>query len=125
MKRYGTKVVCEVTPGKGGQEIEKIPVFNSVYEAGRNTETNTSILFIPPRFTKDGILEAIDSGIKLVVPIAEGVPSHDMLLCYSYTRLNNYILIGPNTPGIISPGKSKVGFMADSIYKKGNIRNNI
>jgi len=121
MKKYGTKVVCGVTPGKGGQEIEKIAVFNSVYEAVRNTDANTSILFIPPRFTKDGILEAIDSGIKLVVTVAEGVPVHDMLLCHSYARLNNCILIGPNTPGIISPGKSKVGFMADSIYKKGNI----
>jgi len=121
MKRYGTRVVCGVSPGKGGQEIEKIPIFNSVYEAVKNTDANTSILFIPPRFTKDGILEAIDSGIKLVVTVAEGVPVHDMLLCYSYARLNNCILIGPNTPGIISPGKSKVGFMADIIYKKGNI----
>jgi len=121
MKRYGTKVVGGVSPGKGGQEVEKMPVFNSVYEAVRNTDANTSILFIPPKFTKDGILEAIDSGIKLVVTVAEGVPVHDMLLCYSYARLNNCILIGPNTPGIISPGKSKVGFMDDSIYKKGNI----
>ena len=121
MKRYGTKVVCGISPGKGGQKIEKIPVFNSVYEAIKNTDANTSILFIPPRFTKDGILEAIDSGIKLVVTVAEGVTVHDMLLCYSYARLNNCILIGPNTPGIISPGKSKVGFMDDSIYKKGNI----
>jgi len=121
MKRYGTKVVCGVSPGKGGQEIEKIPVFNSVYEAIKNTDANASILFIPPKFTKDGILEAIDSGIKLVVTVAEGVPVHDMLFCYSYAGLNNCILIGPNTPGIISPGKSKVGFMYDNIYKKGNI----
>jgi succinyl-CoA synthetase alpha subunit len=121
MKKYGTKVVAGVTPGKGGQEIEEIPVFNSVYEAVKNAEANTSILFVPPGFTKDGILEAIDSGVKLIVAIAEGVPTHDMLLSHSYARLNNCVLIGPNTPGIISPGKSKVGFMSDNIYKKGNI----
>ena len=121
MKKYGTKVVAGVTPGKGGQEIEEIPVFNSVDEAVKNTEANASILFVPPRFTKDGILEAIDSGIKLIVTVAEGVPVHDMLFAHYYARLNNCILIGPNTPGIISPGKSKVGFMLDNIYKKGNI----
>lgn len=121
MKKYGTKVVSGVTPGKGGQEIEEIPVFNSVYEAVKNTDANTSILFVPPRFTKDGILEAIDSGIKLIVAVAEGVPVHDMLFVHYYARLNNCILIGPNTPGIISPGKSKVGFMSNNIYKKGNI----
>ena len=121
MKKYGTKVVAGVTPGKGGQEIEGISVFNSVDEAVKNTEANASILFVPPGFTKDGILEAIDSGIKVIVTIAEGVPVHDMLFTHYYARLNNCILIGPNTPGIISPGKSKVGFMSDSIYKKGNI----
>ena len=121
MKKYGTKVVAGVTPGKGGQEIEEIAVFNSVYEAVKSTDANASILFVPPRFTKDGILEAIDSGIKLIVTVAEGVPVHDMLFAHYYARLNNCILIGPNTPGIISPGKSKVGFMSDSIYKKGNI----
>jgi len=121
MKKYGTKVVAGVTPGKGGQEIEEIPVFNSVYEAVKNTEANASILFVPPRFTKDGILEAIDAGIELVVTIAEGVPVHDMLYAHYYARSNNCILIGPNTPGIISPGKSKVGFMSDNLYKKGNV----
>ena len=121
MKKYGTKVVAGVTLGKGGQEIEGVPVFNSVDEAVKNIEANASILFIPPTFAKDGILEAIDSGIKLIVTVAEGVPIHDMLYSRSYARLNNCILIGPNTPGIISPGKSKVGFMSDSIYKKGNI----
>jgi len=121
MKKYGTKVVAGVTPGKGGHKIEGIPVFNSVFEAMKNTEANTSILFVPPRFTKDGILEAIDAGIELVVTIAEGVPVHDMLYAHYYARSNNCILIGPNTPGIISPGKSKVGFMSDNIYKKGNI----
>jgi len=121
MKKYGTKVVAGVTPGKGGQEIEEIPVFNSVDEAVKDTEANASILFVPSRFTKDGILEAIDGGIKLIVTVAEGVPVHDMLLSYSYARLNYCILIGPNTPGIISPGKSKVGFMSDNIYRKGNI----
>ena len=121
MKKYGTKVVAGVTPGKGGQEIEETPVFSSVDEAVKNTEANTSILFVPPGFTKDGLLEAIDGGIKLIVTVAEGVPVHDMLFSHYYARLNNCILIGPNTPGIISPGKSKVGFMSDNIYKKGNI----
>lgn len=121
MKKYGTKVVAGVTPGKGGQEIEEIPVFNSVDEAVKNTDANTSILFVPPRFTKDGILEAINSGIRLIVTLAEGVPVHDMLFAHYYARVNNCILIGPNTSGIISPGKSKVGFMPDNIYKKGNI----
>jgi len=121
MKKYGTKVVAGVTPGKGGHKIEGIPVFNSVYEAMKNTEANASILFVPPRFTKDGILEAIDAGIELVVTIAEGVPVHDMLFAHYYARANNCILIGPNTPGIISPGKSKVGFMSDNLYKKGNV----
>ena len=121
MKKYGTKVVAGVTPGKGGHKIEGIPVFNSVYEAMKNTEADASILFVPPRFTKDGILEAIDAGIELVVTIAEGVPVHDMLYAHYYARSNNCILIGPNTPGIISPGKSKVGFMSDNLYKKGNV----
>jgi succinyl-CoA synthetase alpha subunit len=121
MKKYGTKVVAGVTPGKGGHKIEGIPVFNSVYEAMKNTEANASILFVPPRFTKDGILEAIDAGIELVVTIAEGVPVHDMLFAHYYAQANNCILIGPNTPGIISPGKSKVGFMSDNLYKKGNV----
>jgi len=121
MKKYGTKVVAGVTPGKGGHKIEGIPVFNSVYEAMKNTEADASILFVPPRFTRDGILEAIDGGIKLIVTIAEGVPVHDMLYAHYYARSNNCILIGPNTPGIISPGKSKVGFMSDNLYKKGNV----
>ena len=121
MKKYGTKVVAGVTPGKGGQEIEGIPVFNSVYDATKNTEANVSILFVPPRFTKDGILEAIDAGLELVVTVAEGVPVHDMLYAHYYARSNNCTLIGPNTPGIISPGKSKVGFMSDNLYKKGNV----
>ena len=121
MKKYGTKVVAGVTPGKGGQEIEGIPVFNSVFEAVKSTDANTSILFIPPRFTKDGILEAIDAGLELVVTVAEGVPVHDMLYAHYYARSNNCTLIGPNTPGIISPGKSKVGFMSDNLYKKGNV----
>ena len=121
MKKYGTKVVAGVTPGKGGQEIEGIPVFNSVYDATKNTEANVSILFVPPRFTKDGILEAIDTGLELVVTVAEGVPVHDILFAHYYARANNCTLIGPNTPGIISPDKSKVGFMSDNLYMKGNV----
>ena len=121
MIEYGTQVVAGVTPGKGGQEFEKIPVFNSVFEAVKSTDANSSILFVPPRFTKDGILEAIDTGLELVVTVAEGVPVHDMLFAHYYARANNCTLIGPNTPGIISPGKSKVGFMSDNLYMKGNV----
>jgi len=121
MKKYGTNVVAGVTPGKGGQEFEKIPVFNSVFEAVQSTDANTSILFVPPRFTKDGILEAIDAGLELVVTVAEGVPVHDMLFAHYYARSKRCTLIGPNTPGIISPGKSKVGFMSDNLYRTGNV----
>lgn len=121
MQEYGTKVVAGVTPSKGGKEVSGIPVFDTVQEAIEETGANTSILFVPPRFTKDGILESIDSGIKLVVTIAEGVPFHDMLFCYAYARLKNCTLIGPNTPGIISPGKAKVGFMPSNIYQSGRV----
>ena len=121
MKNYGTNIVGGVSPGKGRQDVDGIPVFNSVQDVMINTDANTSILFVPPQFTKDAILEAIDSDMKLVVAVAEGVPVRDMVFCYSYARKNNCILIGPNTPGVISPGKSKVGFMADTIYRQGNV----
>lgn len=121
MKKYGTRVVAGVTPGKAGVYVDGIPVFDTVKEAKEKTGANTSILFVPPKFTKDAILEAIEAGLHLVVTVAEGVPLHDMLFCTNYAKKNNCILIGPNTPGIISPGKAKVGFMADVIYKKGNV----
>lgn len=121
MKEYGTKVVAGATPGKGGGEIEGIPVYDAVEEAAEETNANTSILFVPPRFSKDAILEAIEAGLELVVTVAEGIPFQDMLDCYSYALKKDCTLIGPNTPGIISPGKSKVGFMADIIYTQGKV----
>lgn len=121
MKKYGTNVVAGVTPGKAGTYIDDIPVFDNVLEARKNTGANTTILFVPPKFTKDAILEACEAGIELVVTIAEGVPLHDMLYCVNYAKKNNSILIGPNCPGIISPGKAKAGFMADMIYSIGPV----
>ncbi len=91
MKSYGTNIVGGVSPGKGRQDVDGIPVFNSVQDVMINTDANTSILFVPPQFTKDAILEAIDSDIKLVVAVAEGVPVRDMVFCYSYARKNNCI----------------------------------
>jgi succinyl-CoA synthetase alpha subunit len=121
MKKYGTNVVGGVTPGKGGEKRYGIPVFDTVCEAVEKTGANSSILFVPPRFTKDAILEAINAGLKFVVAVAEGVPFLDMSYCCSYAAKNNVVLIGPNTPGVISPGKAKVGFMAEIIYKPGNV----
>lgn len=121
MKNYGTNVVAGVTPGKGGTYVDDIPVFDSVLEAKKETDANATILFVPPKFTKDAILEACEAEIELIVTIAEGVPLHDMLFCVNYVNKKNSILIGPNCPGIISPGKAKVGFMADMIYTKGPV----
>jgi succinyl-CoA synthetase alpha subunit len=121
MKQYGTNVVAGVTPGKAGTYIDDIPVFDSVLEAKKEMDANTTILFVPPRFTRDAILEACEAGIELIVTIAEGVPLHDMLFCVNFANKKNNILIGPNCPGIISPGKAKVGFMADMIYSEGPV----
>ena len=121
MKEYGTNVVAGVTPGKAGTYIDDIPVFDSVLEAKEETGANATILFVPPRFTRDAALEACEAGIELIVTIAEGVPLHDMLFCVNYVNKKKNILIGPNCPGIISPGKAKVGFMADMIYSEGPI----
>jgi len=121
MKKYGTNVVAGVTPGKAGTYIDDIPVFDNVLEAKEKTGANTTILFVPPKFTKDAILEACEAGIELVVTIAEGVPLHDMLFCVNYAKNSKSILVGPNCPGIISPGKAKVGFMADMIYSTGPV----
>jgi succinyl-CoA synthetase alpha subunit len=121
MLGYGTQVVAGVTPGKSGERVHGVPVFDTVKDAVESTGANTSILFVPPRFSKDAVLEAVDSSLPLVVTVAEGIPFQDMNYCYSYARKSNCTLIGPNTPGIISPGKSKVGFMADIIYSSGTV----
>jgi succinyl-CoA synthetase alpha subunit len=118
---YGTKVVAGVTPGKGGSAVEGIPVFNTVQEAKEKTGANASVIFVPPPFAADAILEAADAGLPLVVCITEGIPTLDMarvMDCLSRTKTR---LIGPNCPGIISPGKCKIGIMPGHIHLQGNV----
>uniref|UniRef100_A0A7C5X253 Succinate--CoA ligase [ADP-forming] subunit alpha n=1 Tax=Thermocrinis ruber TaxID=75906 RepID=A0A7C5X253_9AQUI len=122
-KAYGTQVVAGVTPGKGGQKVEDIPVFNTVEEAVKETSANCSLIFVPPAFAADAIVEALDAGIELVVCITEGIPVRDMLKVKHY-MLRNYPkakLIGPNCPGVITPGEAKVGIMPGHIFKRGTI----
>jgi len=121
MKEYGTNVVAGVTPGKGGTEFEGIPVFNTVAEAVKRQKTNTSIIFVPPAFASDAILEAADAGIKVIICITEGIPVNDMIKVYNAIQGKGIMLIGPNCPGVISPGKAKVGIMPGFIHKKGTI----
>jgi succinyl-CoA synthetase alpha subunit len=121
MVAYGTKIVAGVTPGKGGQRVDKVPVFDTVAEAVKETEPNVSGIFVPPAFAGDAILEAGESGIPLIVCFTEGIPTLDMITVRSYLDSKKIELIGPNTPGVISPGKCKVGLMAGYIHKEGNI----
>lgn len=122
MIEYGTKVVAGVTPGKGGIKTDDgIPVFDSVDEAVKKTGANTSVIYVPAPFASDAICEASDAGVDLVVCITEGVPVLDMVKVLPYIRERGTRLIGPNCPGIISPGKSKVGIMPGSIHKPGNV----
>lgn len=118
---YGTKVVAGVTPGKGGTEILGIPVFNTVETAVKETGANASMVFVPPAFAADAILEAADAGIPLVVCITEGIPVSDMVIVHSYLKGKQIRLIGPNCPGLISPGKCKAGLMAGEIHLPGNV----
>ncbi len=121
MLEYGTKVVAGVTPGKGGQHHLGLPVFNCVADAVNFERADTSIIFVPPAFAGDAIIEAADAGVKLVVCISEGIPTRDMVDVYEYLKNRPTRLIGPNCPGIISPGKAKVGIMPAFIHKQGNI----
>ena len=121
MLAYGTKVVGGVTPGKGGQEVLGVPVFNTVREAVEATGANATVIFVPARFTKASVLEALDAGLGTVLTIAEHVPVHDMMLCHRLARLKGARLFGPNSFGIISPGQSKAGFMASRIFLPGNV----
>ena len=121
MLEYGTKIVAGVTPGKGGESVCGVPVFNTVREAREHTDANTSIAFVPARFTSPSVREAIDAALPLVVTIAEHVPVHDMMFCYHLARANGVRLIGPNSFGVISPGKSKVGFMDHNIFTPGSV----
>jgi len=118
---YGTKVVAGVTPGKGGQKIDQIPVFNTVMEAVKRTGANASAIFVPPAFAADAILEAADAGILTIVCLTEGIPTIDMVMVREYLKKKGSELVGPNTPGIISPGKCKIGVMAGYIHKLGAI----
>jgi succinyl-CoA synthetase alpha subunit len=122
MKAYGTQVVAGVTPGKGGHDVEGIPVFDSVAEAKRKTKANTSVIYVPPAFAADAILEGYAAGLKLIVCITEGIPVADMMRVRALTADNRRTrLLGPNCPGLITPGQSKVGIMPGSICKPGRV----
>ncbi len=121
MIEYGTNVVCGVTPGKGGTKHLDKPVYNSVADAITNEDINTSIIFVPPMFAADAIMEAANSGIKTIVTITEGIPINDMTKVVSYIKGSNIRLIGPNCPGIITPDEAKIGIMPGFVFKKGNV----
>lgn len=121
MVKYGTRIVGGVTPGKGGMKLDDIPVFDSMQDAVKTTKANTSIIYVPPAFAIDAIYEAAEAGIKLIVCVTEGVPANDMMKVYHSLKHRGIRLIGPNCPGIISPGLTKVGIMPAQIHKKGSI----
>lgn len=121
MIEYGTRVVAGVTPGKGGEWVSGVPVFDTVRDAVEATEANASIIYVPARFAPDAILEAADAGIKLIVCITEGIPVMDMVQIKAYLDLQKVRLIGPNCPGVITPGEAKVGIMPGHIHTPGNI----
>ncbi|QDH77521.1 succinate--CoA ligase subunit alpha [Echinicola soli] len=121
MIEYGTKVVGGVTPGKGGSTHLGKPVFNAVAEAVKATEADTSIIFVPPAFAADAIMEAADAGIKVIIAITEGIPVKDMMIAKPYIKERGATLIGPNCPGVITPGEAKVGIMPGFVFKQGRI----
>ncbi|MBE7551975.1 MAG: succinate--CoA ligase subunit alpha [Anaerolineales bacterium] len=121
MKEYGTNVVAGMTPGKGGEWVHGVPVFDTVKEAVSTTDANTSIIYVPARFAADAIMEAADAGIRLIICITEGVPVLDMVRVRSFLSQKEARLIGPNCPGIITPGEAKIGIMPGHIHKPGNV----
>ena len=121
MVEYGTKIVAGVTPGKGGQKVDNIPVFNTVASAVKESGANTSVIFVPPAFSADAVMEAAEAGLKTIICMTEGIPTIDMMMVKHYLKGKNINLIGPNTPGIISPGKCKIGVMAGYIHREGSI----
>lgn len=118
---YGTQMVGGVTPGKGGQDVEGIPVFDTVVEAVEETGADATMIFVPPPFTADAILEAIDAGIRIIAAITEGVPVLDMVRVYEKVRASDSVLIGPNCPGLITPGECKIGIMPGYIHQPGKV----
>jgi succinyl-CoA synthetase alpha subunit len=120
-KAYGTNVVAGVTPGKSGESVDGIPVFDSVRAAAAETQPNTAMVFVPARFAADAVYEAVDAGIETVIAITEGIPAHDMLRIYNYVRPRGVTLIGPNCPGVLSPGKANVGIIPAEIFSQGNV----
>jgi succinyl-CoA synthetase alpha subunit len=121
-KRYGTNVVSGVTPGKAGQQVDGIPVFNSFRQAVEETDANAAMVFVPARFAADSILEAAEAGIRTIIAITEGIPAHDELrVSTQLGRLDGVRLIGPNCPGVLSPGKANVGIIPADFFKEGNV----
>ena len=120
-RAYGTELVAGVTPGKGGQDVEGVPVLDTVEEAVREHGANTSMVFVPAPFAADAVYEAVDAGITTVIAITEGVPAHDMLRIHSYIRARGARMLGPNCPGALSPGKANVGIIPAEIFTAGNI----
>jgi succinyl-CoA synthetase alpha subunit len=120
-RRYGTDLVAGVTPGKAGQDVEGVPIFNTFHDAVGQTGANTAMIFVPPRFAADSILEAADAGVDLVIAITEGIPAHDMLRVYTHLARGTTRLIGPNCPGILSPGKANVGIIPAHFFSAGNV----
>jgi succinyl-CoA synthetase alpha subunit len=121
-KRYGTNVVSGVTPGKAGQQVDGIPVFNSFREAVEETDANAAMVFVPARFAADSILEAAEAGVRTIIAITEGIPAHDELRVSTHlSRLDDVRLIGPNCPGVLSPGKANVGIIPADFFKEGNV----
>ncbi len=121
MKKYGTKVVAGVTPGKGGSSVAGIPVFNTVAEAVEQTGANTSVVYVPQAFAADAVYEAADAGIKMIVCVTEGVPANEMMKVVPYVKARGARLVGPNCPGVISPDQCKVGILPGTIVKKGYV----
>ena len=121
MIEYGTNIVGGVTPNKGGQEHLELPVFNSVADAIQETNANTSIIFVPPAFAANAIIEAVEAGIYVVIAITEGIPVKDMIKVNNLIKNSETVLVGPNCPGVITPGEAKVGIMPGFIFKKGNV----
>jgi len=120
-REYGTQIVAGVTPGKGGESLDGVPVFDTVAEAVKATEPDASIVFVPPAFTADAIAEAVDSGIRVVIAITEGVPVMDMVRAYDVIKHSDSRLVGPNCPGVITPEECKIGIMPGYIHKKGPV----